>query len=67
MIMIVRFCLSYDKQYLCLSFYHLQSLFISVKICNCYNGRRHDVTCSRRMCYITCGHNIVYDMTLFTW
>ena len=26
----------------------------------------HDFTCSRRKCYVTCGHNIIYDMTLST-
>ena len=33
---------------------------------HCCNGRRHDVTCSRRKCYVTCGHNIIYDMMLPT-
>ena len=31
----------------------------------CSDGRRHDVTCSCRKCYLTFGHNIIYDMTLF--
>ena len=25
---------------------------------NCCNGRRHGVTCSRRKCFVTYGHNI---------
>ena len=31
---------------------------------HCCNGRRHDVTYSHRKLYVTCGHNIIYDMTL---
>ena len=38
---------------------------ISTKM-HCCHGRRHEVTCSRRKCYKTCGHNIIYDMTLST-
>ena len=30
------------------------------------NGRCHDITCSHRKCYVMCGHNIIYDMTLST-
>ena len=30
---------------------------------HCCHGRRHDVTCSRRKCYVMCGHNIIYNMS----
>ena len=33
---------------------------------HCRQGRRDDVTCSCRKCYVMCGHNIIYDMTLAT-
>ena len=33
---------------------------------HCCNGRRHDVTCSCRKCYVMLGHNIIYDMTYVT-
>ena len=59
MISSVRFCLSFD---------HLSpSKFVYFNgNLNCCNRRRNDITCSRRKCYVTCGHNIIYDMTLFT-
>ena len=59
----VIFCLSYDLS---------KELFIAFKVdkfstsVHCCHGRRHDVTCSRQKCYVTCGHNIIYDMTLYT-
>ena len=55
MIMSVRFCLSYGL---------LKAILPPPKIVyfeenlHCCNGRRQDVTCSRRKCYITSGHNI---------
>ena len=63
MIASVRFCLSYDA---------LNAILPPSKFVNfnenlhCCNGRLHDVTCSRRKSYVTCGHNIIYDMTLST-
>ena len=38
-------------------FYHLQSLFISMKILDYCHGRCHDITCSSQKCHVTCGHN----------
>ena len=32
---------------------------------HCCYGRRHDITCSQRKCYVTCGHHIIYELTLF--
>ena len=29
---------------------------------HCCHGRRHDVKGSHWKCYVTCGHNIIYDM-----
>ena len=59
----VRFCLSYDLLNAILSpsklVYFNESL-------HCCNGRRHDVTCSRRKCFVSCGHNIIYDMMFST-
>ena len=56
MITSVRFCLSYDLLNAILS----PSKFVY------FNDNLHDVTCSHRKCYVTCGHNIIYDMTLTT-
>ena len=63
MITSVRFCLSYAI----LNAILLPTKFVyfNENLHSCH-GRRHDVTCSRRMCYITCGHKIIYDMTLST-
>ena len=33
---------------------------------HCCKGRRDDVTYSRQMCYVTCIHNLIYDLTLST-
>ena len=33
---------------------------------HCCHGRRHDTTSSRSKCFVTYGHNIIPDMTLFT-
>ena len=33
---------------------------------HCCKGRHRDVTCSRQKCYVMCGHNIIYNMTLST-
>ena len=61
MIMSVRFCLSYDF----LNRILLPSKFVYFnENLHCSNGRHHDATCSRRKCYVTCGHNIIYDMTI---
>ena len=63
MITSVRFCLSYDLLNVILS----PSKFVYFnENLNCCNGRRHDVTCSRGKCNVTCGHKIIYDMTLAT-
>ena len=59
----VIFCLSYD-----LSKERLTPIKWTLfqRKMHCCHGRRHDVTCFRRKCYVTCGHNIIYDMTLST-
>ena len=58
MITSVRFGLSYDHLYAILS----PSKFVYFnENLHCCNRQRHDVTCSRRKCYLTCGHNIIYD------
>ena len=61
MIMSVRFCLSYDLLNAKLSpsklVYFNESL-------HCCNKHHHDVNCSLQKCYVTCGHIIIYDMTL---
>ena len=61
--MSVRFCLSYDLLNAILApsefGYFNENL-------HCCNRRGHDVTFSRRKCYGTCGHNIIYNMTLST-
>ena len=31
---------------------------------HCCNGRRHDVSCSRRKCYVMCRHNIIYYISI---
>ena len=54
----VLFFLSYD-------FLNVILLSFQWKLSFC-NGRRHGVTCSHRKCYVTCGHNIIHDMTLST-
>ena len=63
MITSVRFCLSYEF----LNAILLPSKFVyfNENLHRC-NGRRHDGTCSRQKCYVMCGHNIIYDMTLST-
>ena len=53
MIMSVRFDLSYELLNATLSVYFNENLHF-------WNGRRHDITCSHRTCYVTCGHNIIY-------
>ena len=63
MITSVRFCLSYDFLNVILS--PSKSVYFHENLHRC-NGRRHDVTCSRRKCYVTCGPNIIYDMMLST-
>ena len=61
MITSVRFCFSYDLLNVILSY----SKFVYTnENLHCCNERRHDVTCSRQKRYITCGHNIINDMTL---
>ena len=57
MITSVRFCLSYDILIEILS--PLKFVYFNEKF-HCCNGRRHDVTGSRRKCNVTCGHNIIY-------
>ena len=64
MITSVRFCLSYD---LLNQFLLPKKLVYFHENLHCCNRRHHDVTCSSRKCYVTCGHNInYYDMTLST-
>ena len=63
MITSVRLCLSYDI----LNAILLPSKFVNVnENLHCCNGHHHDITCSRQKCYIMCGHNIIYAMTLST-
>ena len=63
MITSVIFCLSYDLLNAILK----PSNFVYFDDnLHCCNVRRQDVTCSRRKCYVTCGHNIIYDMALST-
>ena len=50
MITSVRFCLSYDLLNAILS--PLKFVYFHENFLYC-NGRRHDVTCSRRKCYVT--------------
>ena len=60
MITSVRFCLFFDFLNAILS----PSKFVYFnENLHCCKGGRYDVTCR---CYVTCGHNIVYDMTLST-
>ena len=63
MITSVRFCLSYDLLNVILSpskfGYFNENL-------HCCHGRRYDITSFRLKCYVTCGHNVIYDMTLST-
>ena len=47
-------------------FYRLQSFVYFDENLHCCNGRRHDITFSRQKCHVTCGHNIINDMTLYT-
>ena len=63
MIMSVRFCLSYDLLNVIL--WPSKIVYFNEHLHLC-NGHRHDVTCSRRKCYVTYGHNIIYDMALST-
>ena len=63
MIMSVRFCLSHELLNVILT----PSKFVNFyENFHCCNGRRNDFTCSRPKCYVTCGHNIIYDMRLST-
>ena len=59
MITSVRFCLSHSLLNAILS--PSKFVYLNEKLHYC-NGRRHDVTCSRRKCYVTCGHNMIYDI-----
>ena len=63
MIPSVRFCLSYDL--LTVKFSPSKFVYFN-EILHCCNEHRHDVNCSHRKCYVTCGHIIIYDMTLST-
>ena len=56
-----RECMTFQK-----SFLSPLKLTLFQRKMHCCQRRRHDVTCSRRNCYVTCGHNIIYDMTLST-
>ena len=57
MIISVRFCLSYDLFKYDLS--PSEFVYFNENL-HCCNGRRHDVTCFRRKCYVTGVHNIFY-------
>ena len=58
-----RFCISYDL----LNAILLPSKFVYFsENLHCCHRHCHDFTCSCRRCYVMCGHNIIYDMTLST-
>ena len=63
MITSVRFCLSYGF----LNVILLPSKFAyfneNLHFCK---GHHHDITCSGGKCYVKCGQNIIYNMTLST-
>ena len=63
MITSVRFCLTYDL----LNVILLPSKFVNFheNVHFCYGGH-HDITRSFRKCYVTCGHNIIYEIMLST-
>ena len=63
MITSVRLCLSYDLFNLILS--PSKSVYFNENLHCCY-GRRHDVTASRKKCYVTRGHIIICDITSST-
>ena len=63
MIKSVRFYLSYDLLNAILS--PSKFVYFNGNVYWC-NGRRHDVTCYRQKCYVTCGHAIMYGMALST-
>ena len=63
MLMSVRFCLSYGLLNMIL--WPSKFVYFNENL-HCCNGCRHDVTCSRQKCYVTCGHSIIYDMRLST-
>ena len=56
MITSVKFCLSYHISNVILL---PSKLVYSHESLCCCNGCRHDVNCSRRKCYVTCGHNVI--------
>ena len=60
MILSLRFCLSFDSLNVILS--PSKFAYFNIKLHCCY-GHWQDATCSRRKCHVTCGHNIISDMT----
>ena len=63
MITSLSFCLSYDL----LNVILLPSKFVYFNDnLHCCNVRCHDLTCSSRKCYETCGYNTSYDVKLST-
>ena len=63
MIASVKFCLSYDILNAILL--PLKFVYFSDNL-HCCNGRRHKTTSTGRKCYVMCGHNTIYGMTLST-
>ena len=59
----LRYCSSYDLLNANLS--PLEFVYFNENL-HCCHRRCHVVTCSRRKCYVMCGHKIIYDMTLST-
>ena len=59
----VRFCLSYDLLNAILS--PSKFVYFNGKFALCHRCRQY-VTGLHRKCYVTCGHNIIFDMTLST-
>ena len=59
----VIFCLLYDPLNAIVSPSKFVNFNENLHSCN---GRCRHVTFSSRKCYVICGHNIIYDMTLST-
>ena len=64
MITSVRLSLSYDLLNSIL--WPLNIFFYFNENLHCCNGHCHYITCSHQKCYVMCGNNIIYDMTLST-
>ena len=63
MITPLRFCLSYDLLNVILL--PLKFVYFNENL-HCCSGCHHGITSSHQKSYVTCGHNIIYDMMLST-